>query len=120
MSYQEEGGVRVQSGPATGPDEGYYERPQGYRGGQSWGRQSQGGPDFVERHIETPETKEFFKTSEFFAFILAVAGVFIASSVVDGFDAPEAWRLITFLTIGYMISRGIAKAGARKGNDRGY
>ena len=97
-------------------------RYQSYQGQGDYGYQGRqaGSQDFVQRHIETPETKEFFKTSEFFAFALAVAGVFIASSVVDGFDAQHAWNLITALTIGYMVSRGIAKAGARKGYDNNH
>ena len=112
MSYRPEDGTL---GTEERPMQTQSYGNQGYQD-QSYQRQS-GGGDFVQRHIETPETKEFFKTSEFFAFALAVAGVFIASAVVDGFDAQHAWNLITALTIGYMVSRGIAKAGARKGYD---
>lgn len=113
MSYRPEGGnLETEERPIQSQSYGN----QGYQDHGYQPRQS-GGPDFVQRHIETPETKEFFKTSEFFAFALAVAGVFIASAVVDGFDAQHAWNLITALTIGYMVSRGIAKAGARKGYD---
>jgi hypothetical protein len=32
----------------------------------------------------------------------------------DPFNAEQALRYITFLTIGYMISRGLAKAGSRE------
>ena len=32
----------------------------------------------------------------------------------DIFRADEAWRLATFMTIGYLISRGLAKAGSRR------
>ena len=32
----------------------------------------------------------------------------------DVFRADEAWRLATFLTIGYLISRGLAKSGSRE------
>jgi hypothetical protein len=120
MSYRPEDGSTQTEGRVMQQEEtGRYQSYQGQGDYGYQGRQS-GGPDFVQRHIETPETKEFFKTSEFFAFALAVAGVFIASSVVDGFDAQHAWNLITALTIGYMVSRGIAKAGARKGYDNNY
>jgi hypothetical protein len=73
----------------------------------------------------TTETKQAFKTTEFFAYVLAVAGVLIAAAMIgeddngggqnggDVFAADEAWRYVTFLTIGYMISRGLAKAGSR-------
>ncbi|MGW4465048.1 hypothetical protein [Micromonospora sp. NPDC004704] len=54
--------------------------------------------------------------------MLAVIGVLIASNVVgdsgnnDGHDlfaADKAWWFITLLTVGYMVSRGLAKAGSR-------
>ena len=32
----------------------------------------------------------------------------------DYFTANDAWRLIAFLTIGYMIARGLAKSGSRE------
>lgn len=62
----------------------------------------------------TTETKASFKTTEFFAYLAAVVGVLIASAMVDeaDFGPQEAWRYITYLTIGYMIARGLAKAGS--------
>jgi hypothetical protein len=60
------------------------------------------------------ETKSSFKTSEFFVYVIAVAAVLIASLIVDGFNATEGWMFFTYLTIGYMISRGLAKAGSRE------
>jgi hypothetical protein len=41
-------------------------------------------------------------------------GILIASAMVDksDFGAQEAWFYITLLTIGYMVSRGLAKAGS--------
>ena len=71
------------------------------------------------RHVSTPETKEFFKTSEFLVWALTAAAILIASAVVDIFDAPEAWNLITWLTAGYILSRGLAKIGTRREIDRG-
>ena len=60
------------------------------------------------------ETKASFKTTELIFYILAVVGVLIASAIVDNnFGADPAWRYVTYLTIGYMISRGLAKAGSR-------
>ena len=48
-------------------------------------------------------------------FVLAVLGVLIASATVDksDFGAQEAWFYVTLLTIGYMVSRGLAKSGSR-------
>ena len=66
------------------------------------------------RRIST-ETKASFKTTELLAYLAAVIGVLIASAVVDAsdFGAQEAWFYVTLLTIGYMVSRGLAKSGSR-------
>ncbi len=63
---------------------------------------------------ESTETKASTKTSEFFVYVIAVAAVLIASLVVDGFNATEGWMFFTFLSIGYIISRGLAKSGSRE------
>ncbi|QIN83943.1 hypothetical protein GBA63_15785 [Rubrobacter tropicus] len=64
------------------------------------------------------ETKPSFKTTELIVYVLAVAGVLIASAIVDNsFGADPAWRYVTYLTVGYMISRGLAKAGSRYPQD---
>ena len=63
---------------------------------------------------ESTETKASTKTSEFFVYLAAVAAILIASLVVDGFNATEGWMFFTFLSIGYMISRGLAKSGSRE------
>src|SRR3954465_8664254 len=65
------------------------------------------------------ETKASFKTTEFFAYLAAVVGVLIAAGVVDetnagGFGARQAWLYVTILTVGYMVSRGLAKSGSRE------
>ena len=74
------------------------------------------------RHFET---KAAYKTTEFIVYLVAVVGVLIASAVVNGngngdngsggdyFRADRAWLYIVLLTIGYMVSRGLAKAGSR-------
>ena len=65
------------------------------------------------------ETKSAFKTTELIVYVLSVLGVLVASWVVDvnpdgqGFSAYQGWFLVTLLTIGYLISRGLAKAGSR-------
>ena len=73
---------------------------------------------------DTVETKPAFKTTEIIFYLLTVAGVLIASALVDenedgqGFGADKAWLYVTLLTIGYMVSRGIAKSGSySKDND---
>jgi len=75
--------------------------------------------DRMEREIGTPETKPSWKTTELLFYLFAVAGVLIASAVIDKgedgqfFTANRGWTLVTYLTIGYMISRGLAKLGNR-------
>jgi len=72
---------------------------------------------------KTAETKSAFKTTELIVFVLSVLGVLIAAAVTDngddgqGFGARSAWLYVTLLSIGYMISRGLAKAGSRERND---
>jgi len=65
------------------------------------------------------ETKAAFKTTEMIAYVAAVIGVLIAAAMVDesnagGFGAQQAWLYVTILTVGYMISRGLAKSGSRE------
>ena len=77
------------------------------------------------RHLT--ETKQAFKTTEFWIYIVAVLAILIAGLVAeggsesvatqdgssdDGFGADKVWLYVTLLTIGYMISRGLAKAGS--------
>ena len=68
----------------------------------------------TNRRLST-ETKASFKTTELMAYVAAVLGVLIASAVVDAsdFGAQEAWFYVSLLTIGYMVSRGLAKSGSR-------
>ena len=63
-------------------------------------------------------TKSSFKTTELIVYVLAVLGVLIASAIVDNsFGADPAWRYVTYLIVGYMISRGLAKSGSRYPQD---
>jgi len=70
------------------------------------------------------ETKASFKTTEFIVYVVAVIGVLIASLLVsttdaheDYFRADRAWFYVVLLTIGYMVSRGLAKSGSRHHDD---
>lgn len=60
------------------------------------------------------ETKSFSKTSEFIVWALTVAAVLIAALLIEDFGPDRAWSLATYASIGYMISRGLAKAGSRE------
>jgi hypothetical protein len=57
------------------------------------------------------ETKWSFKTTELLTLIVAALGLLITAVTSDSLGPREAWRLGTALAIGYMLSRGIAKAG---------
>ena len=70
------------------------------------------------------ETKQAFKTTEFWAMVAVIIGILIASKVVgqgdgnansnaDAFPAVRAWLYIAIVAVGYMVSRGLAKAGSR-------
>ena len=80
-----------------------------------------GGRPSRMRRLST-ETKAAFKTTEFFAYLAASAMVLIAAALIDesdagGFGARQAWLYFTMLTVGYMLSRGLAKSGSREPYD---
>jgi len=96
----------------------------GFPGGRTSGDLALGAPAVPRAGLET---KPSFKTTEFFVFLAAVAAVVITALVVGGdadtadpFNAEQALRYITFLAIGYMISRGLAKAGSQRTYDEHY
>jgi hypothetical protein len=72
-------------------------------------------------HARYSETRPAMKTTEFMAYVAAVLVTVVTAFVVnddgentaDPFSAEHAIRYITFLTIGYMVARGLAKAGTR-------
>ena len=44
--------------------------------------------------------------------MIGVIGVtLIAAAVADNFDAPRAWLIVGIVATGYIVSRGLAKAG---------
>jgi hypothetical protein len=66
------------------------------------------------RRVST-ETKASFKTTELIAYVVVAVAILIASAITDtsDFGTQEAWFYISLLTIGYMVSRGLAKSGSR-------
>lgn len=73
------------------------------------------------RRLST-ETKAAWKTTEFLAYIGTVIAIAVASQTIgkdtgaangDYFRADKAFLYITLLTIGYLLSRGLAKSGSR-------
>lgn len=65
------------------------------------------------RHART-ETKSAFKTTEMIAYVAVLAAVLIAGAIADGFGARSIWLYATILTVGYMVSRGLAKSGSHE------
>jgi hypothetical protein len=73
----------------------------------------------------TTETKASTKTTELVAFVAMVVAVVVTAALYDGtgngdgdpFGATTAMRYIVWLTIGYMVARGLAKSGSREAYD---
>jgi hypothetical protein len=72
------------------------------------------------------ETKSAVRTTEFYIYVAAVLGVLLASWLVGSNDghndylrADRAWFYVVLLTVGYLVSRGLAKAGSREPYDDG-
>src|SRR5919202_3187827 len=67
------------------------------------------------------ETKWAPLTTEFWAMVGLIAAILIASAISDSLDDVRAWTLVAVVGTGYIVSRGIAKAGTdhRAGSLRG-
>jgi hypothetical protein len=65
-----------------------------------------------DRHVTRDETKPSFLTTEFYAMVGVIAAILVAAAQADNFGAPRAWTLVAAVAIGYMVSRGLAKAGS--------
>jgi hypothetical protein len=57
------------------------------------------------------ETKWALLTTEFWAMVLLIAAILIASAISDSLDDVRAWTLAAIVGTGYILSRGVAKAG---------
>jgi hypothetical protein len=105
---------------STSTDTGHNAEGRSPESGPSAASYTNGGPAHVESRRST-ETKTSFKTTELMVYIAAVVGVLVASAAVgtthahaDYFRADKAWFYIVLLTIGYVVSRGLAKSGSRE------
>jgi hypothetical protein len=77
-------------------------------------------------HRLSTETKQAFKTTEFWAMVAVIVGILIAAAMIKGGDtapgtdefiARQAWLYVAIVAVGYMISRGLAKSGSREPYD---
>ena len=81
------------------------------RGGRAWARRL------------STETKQAFKTTEFWAFVVVAVAILISAASIKGGDtapgtdefiAREAWLYVAILTGAYVVGRGLAKSGSRE------
>ena len=118
-----QGGMQPAPVQQPAPIQPYAGQPQHAQGdGQGMGERAAQAANVVARHVKTPETKEFFKTSEFVVWGLTVLAILIAGAVIgnnggadDNLKAGLVWTLVAATSIGYIVSRGISKAGTGRG-----
>jgi hypothetical protein len=111
MEYTTGSGPEPPGAPETAPTR--VTRPLGSRASTL----RSGGPG---RRLAT-ETKQAFKTTEFWIYLVILFGLLLAGLIadagegsdVDGFGADHVWLYAVILTVGYLISRGLAKSGSR-------
>jgi hypothetical protein len=68
----------------------------------------------------TTETKQAFKTTEFWAMVGVVVAILVSAAAIKGGDtsgtdefiARQAWLYVAIVASAYLISRGLAKAGS--------
>jgi hypothetical protein len=72
----------------------------------------------VARRLTT-ETKQAFKTTEFWAMLGLIGAILVSAALIKGGDngtdefiARQAWLYVSILGAGYFISRGLAKSGS--------
>ncbi|HET9197269.1 MAG TPA: hypothetical protein VFN92_03330 [Solirubrobacterales bacterium] len=74
-------------------------------------------------HRLSTETKQAFKTTEFWAMVVVIVGILVAAATIKGGDtapgtdefiARQAWLYVAIVAVGYMVSRGLAKSGSRE------
>jgi len=79
----------------------------------------------VVRRLST-ETKQAFKTTEFWAMVAVIVAILVSAAAIKGGDtapgtdefvAKQAWLYVAIVAVGYMISRGLAKSGSREPYD---
>jgi hypothetical protein len=69
----------------------------------------------------TTETKQAFKTTEFWAMVGVVVAILVSAAAIKGGDtdgtdefiARQAWLYVAIVAGAYFISRGLAKSGSR-------
>jgi di/tricarboxylate transporter len=68
----------------------------------------------------TTETKQAFKTTEFWAMVGVIVAILVSAAAIKGGDtggtdefiARQAWLYVAIVAGAYLISRGLAKSGS--------
>ena len=70
------------------------------------------------------ETKQAFKTTEFWAMLGLILAILVSAAAIKGGDngtdqfiAKQAWLYVSILGGAYFISRGLAKSGSQQPYD---
>jgi hypothetical protein len=69
----------------------------------------------------TTETKQAFKTTEFWGMVGVIVAILVSAAVIKGGDtngtdefiARQAWLYVAIVAGAYFIGRGLAKSGVR-------
>ena len=57
------------------------------------------------------ESKWALLTTEFWAMVVLIVAIVVATAISDSLNDRRAWLLVTIVGTGYIVSRGLAKAG---------
>jgi uncharacterized membrane protein YcjF (UPF0283 family) len=68
----------------------------------------------------TTETKQAFKTTEFWGMVAVIVGILVSAAVIKGGDtngtdefiARQAWLYVAIVAGAYFVGRGLAKSGS--------
>jgi hypothetical protein len=111
-----------------GGQQNWQQPPQNWQG---QGHQSQGlfqgGNPLGRSGGRNLQVRRTFKTTEFWVLVVVSIALLIAAAVTDqgadnqGFGAHDAWKYVTWLSIAYILSRGLTKfAGHERDRRNGH
>jgi hypothetical protein len=78
--------------------------------GSPGGAGAVGGDRGPEGRGPVGDVMQALMSTEFWVFIALVVGLVLASVVAYGFGTDRLWLFLTLLVVGYLVSRGFAKA----------
>ena len=71
-------------------------------------------PQIEQPVYHTTETRRSFVTTEFWVMLAAAVAIMVSAYNDAAFDIDQGWTLVTAIVVGYLLSRGFAKAGSRE------